>query len=137
MLYGFDIETAMIAECERRAAAGGVKNARFHCRDFVTEGTGLPVDSADYAMLFNILHAEDPLTLLREAWRILRPGGRVSVMHWNYDPATPRGPSMDIRPRPEDCLRWIAEAGFMAEEGVIDLPPHHYGLTGRKKGNTE
>lgn len=133
-LHGFDIEGGMVAECERRAAADGVRNARFLCRDFVAEGTGLPADSADYAMLFNLLHAEEPLTLLREAWRILRPGGRVAVMHWNHDPATPRGPSMEIRPRPEDCLRWMVDAGFVAEGGPIDLPPHHYGLTGRKKG---
>ena len=87
-------------------------------------------------MLFNILHAEQPLLLLHEAWRILKPGGRVAVIHWNYDPTTPRGPSMDIRPHPEDCLHWTEEAGFVVEEGVIDLPPYHYGLIGRKKGKT-
>jgi hypothetical protein len=42
-----------------------------------------------------------PEGLLREAYRILSHGGRLGIMHWNYDPATPRGPSMDIRPGPE------------------------------------
>ena len=56
-------------------------------------GAGLPGESVDYAMLFNILHAEDPQVLLCEARRILRPAGRVAVMHWNHDPNTPRGPS--------------------------------------------
>ena len=131
-LHGFDIEADMVAECARRAADEGVHNARFYQRDFVADGTGLPADSVDYAMLFNILHAEEPLVLLREAWRILRPGGRLAVMHWNYDPATPRGPSMDIRPRPEQCRAWAEEAGFRVEENVISLPPYHYGLTTRK-----
>ena len=135
-LYGLDIESEMIAACERRAAAEGVHNARFSQRDFVAEGAGLPGASVDYAMLFNILHAEDPQVLLREARRILRPSGRVAVMHWNHDPNTPRGPSMDIRPRPEDCLRWIQEAGFVVEGGPIDLPPHHYGLVGRERGDS-
>ena len=131
-LHGFDIDPAMVDECERRAKENGIRNARFHQRDFVADGTGLDSDSVDYVMLFNILHAEQPLVLLREAWRILAPGGRVGVIHWNYDPSTPRGPSMAIRPRPEDIRRWTEEAGFIVESCIIDLPPYHYGLIGRK-----
>jgi len=131
-LHGFDIEPAMIEECERRAREYNLRNTRFHLCDFAAEGTALPADSVDYAMLFNILHAEEPLPLLREAWRILAPGGRVAVIHWNYDPATPRGPSMDIRPRPDDCRGWLDQAGFAVIGGVIDLPPYHYGLLARK-----
>ncbi len=132
-LHGFDIEPEMVAECERRAAAEGVHNARFYQRDFVADGTGLGEGSVDYAMLFNILHAEDPLVLLREARRILTPGGRLAIMHWNYDPETPRGPSMEIRPRPEQCRVWAEEAGFVCEtKEKIDLPPHHYGWLLRK-----
>lgn len=131
-LYGFDIDPTMVQKCKRRARREGLANARFSRRDFVAAGTGLDPDSVDYVMLFNILHAEDPLGLLREAWRILSPGGRVAVIHWNYDPGTPRGPSMAIRPRPSDCQRWMEKAGFTVDSGVIDLPPYHYGLVGRK-----
>jgi ubiquinone/menaquinone biosynthesis C-methylase UbiE len=132
-LHGFDIELEMVAECERRAEAEGVHNARFYQRDFVTVGTGLSEESVDYAMLFNILHAEEPRLLLREAWRILGAGGTLAVIHWNYDPATPRGPSMDIRPRPEQCRAWAEEVGFVSEtDKKIDLPPHHYGWLLRK-----
>jgi SAM-dependent methyltransferase len=133
-LYGFDIEAAMIEECRRRARKAGIGNLQLYLRDFMKDGTGLAADSVDCAMLFNILHAEQPLTLLREAWRILRPDGRVAVIHWNHDPATPRGPSMEIRPRPADCRRWIEQAGFAVEGGIIDLPPYHYGLMGQKQG---
>lgn len=132
-LHGFDIESDMVAECARRAAAEGLHNARFYQRDFVAHGTGLPDESVDFVMLFNILHAEDPLTLLREAGRILRTGGRLAVIHWIYDPDTPRGPSMDIRPRPEQCRAWAEEAGFISETDIpIDLPPYHYGWRLRK-----
>jgi len=87
----------------------------------------------DYVMLFNILHAENPVNLLREAWRILAPGGHTGIIHWNYDPETPRGPPMAIRPRPENCLLWIKEAGFVIEKKHINLPPYHYGILARKK----
>ena len=57
----------------------------------------------------------------------------LGVMHWNYDPTTPRGPSMDIRPRPEQCAEWALEAGFrLRDPGIIDLPPFHYGMSSEK-----
>ena len=132
VLHGFDIEAAMIDECERLARREDLGNVHFERRDFVADGTGLPAESVEYAMLFNILHAEERMRLLREAWRILAPDGRVAVIHWNYDPSTPRGPSMNIRPRPEDCRRWLIEFGFSVADPIVNLPPHHYGLVGRK-----
>lgn len=132
-LYGFDIDGTMIQECNRRAQQEGISNLQLCLRDFVKNGTGLASESVDYAMLFNNLHAEEPLLLLREAWRILKHCGRAAIIHWNYDPSTPRGPSMNIRPRPADCQKWIEQAGFEVENGIIDLPPYHYGLIGRKR----
>ncbi|MBM4028035.1 MAG: class I SAM-dependent methyltransferase [Planctomycetes bacterium] len=131
-VYALDIEPEMIAATRAKARAANLTNVVARQRHFFGEGTGLEPQSVDYAMLFNILHAEEPLHLLREAWRILRPGGRVGVIHWNYDPNTPRGPSLTIRPRPADCRRWIEEAGFILVNDIIDLPPYHYGLCGRK-----
>lgn len=132
-LYGFDIEATMIEECKQLAWREGLWNVCFEQRDLAADGTGLPDEIIEYAMLFNILHAEERLSLLREAWRILAPGGRVAVIHWNYDPTTPRGPSMNIRPRPEDCRRWLIETGFTAADEIINLPPYHYGLWAEKE----
>ena len=130
-----DIEPDMVAATRGKAKEVNLTNIVTRQRDFFAEGTGLEPQSVDYAMLLNILHAEQPLSLLREAWRILTPGGRVGVIHWNYDPNTPRGPSLAIRPRPADCRRWVEEAGFDVVNDVIDLPPYHYGLCGRKGVN--
>ena len=132
-LHAFDIEADMIAATRALAEREGCGNVRLHLRDFVADGTGLPPTSVDYVMLFNLLHAEDPQRLLAEAWRILAPGGRLGVIHWNHDPATPRGPPMEIRPRPEDCRLWIAEAGFVLETPHVELPSHHYGIRARKE----
>ena len=130
-LHGFDIDPAMIEATRRLAEQENVRNVRLYLRDFVTEGTALEAASVDYVMLFNLLHAEDPLRLLREARRILVPRGRAAVIHWNHDPKTPRGPPMAIRPRPEDCRQWVTAAGFVIEAQHIDLPPYHYGIQAR------
>lgn len=132
-VHALDIEPGMIELVREKCESEGVGNIRPILRDFVAEGTGLPDGSMDTALLFNILHHEKPVALLREAFRVLRPAGIAAVVHWNYDPTTPRGPSLDIRPRPEQCIRWGKEAGFIFDENErFDLKPYHYGLLFRK-----
>jgi len=64
---------------------------------------------------------------------VLKPGGVAAVVHWNYDPTTPRGPALEIRPRPEQCIAWGQEAGLtFAGRERFDLKPYHYGLLFRK-----
>ncbi|MBI1367134.1 MAG: methyltransferase domain-containing protein [Planctomycetes bacterium] len=133
-VHALDIETEMIEATVRKAKQAGLDNVRVERRDFVTDGTGLPAESVDYVMLFNILHCERPELLLGEAYRVLSTGGRLGIMHWNYDPATPRGPTMGIRPRPEQCRTWAETVGFGCICSLpIDLPPHHYGWIMEKR----
>jgi SAM-dependent methyltransferase len=128
-VFALDIDAEMVGATAAKTSAEGLTNVEARQRDFVADGTGLPEGVADYAMLFNILHAEAPEVLLREAWRVLGAGGLLGIIHWNYDPATPRGPGMAIRPRPQQCLAWAQEVGFrLAGPKRIDLPPYHYGI---------
>lgn len=132
-VHALDIEPEMIETVRAKCLQEGVANARTEVRDFVASGSGLDDNSVDAVLLFNILHHAEPLGLLGEALRILRPGGRLAVIHWNYDPTTPRGPALEIRPRPEQCIEWSKTAGFAFDEGErFDLWPHHYGLLFRK-----
>ncbi|MEW6237566.1 MAG: class I SAM-dependent methyltransferase [Candidatus Omnitrophota bacterium] len=127
-LFAIDLEPEMIQITREKAAIHNLTNIVCMQRDFVQEGTGLPECSINYVMLFNILHAEQPDVLLREAWRILVPGKKLGIIHWNYDPSTPRGPSMEIRPRPEQCRVWAEAVGYQSQtKDPIDLPPYHYG----------
>ncbi len=133
-VHALDIEADMVEATRRKAAAAGLPNVCAERRDFVAVGTGLPDASVDHVMLFNILHCDQPEVLLREVWRNLSPGGRLGIMHWNYDPNTPRGPSMDIRPKPEQCRDWAMAVGFaLAVPDKVDLPPYHYGWVMEKQ----
>ena len=130
-MFTFDIEAAMIKRAETRAAGVGLTNVRAELRDVLTDGFGLPDESCDACLLFNILHCPAPETLVHEAGRLLRPGGRVLVIHWRSDVPTPRGPPLVIRPRPEHVQHWARGAGLTAG-AAIELPPWHFGVALRK-----
>ena len=102
-VYGIEIDPDMIEATRAKVVEEHLSNVQLILRDIIATGTGLADNSIGYAMLFNILHCELPEKLLRETWRILIPNGLMAIMHWNFDAATPRGPSMTIRPRPEQC----------------------------------
>jgi len=128
-LYTFDIEPAMVSRTQQRLRLAGLSNVACRARDVVDEGFGLPPSSVDAVLLFNILHCENPEALLRQAVDIVRTGGWVLAIHWRYDPDTPRGPSLAIRPKPEDVIGWSGHTGHLLYSGpTIDLPPWHYGL---------
>jgi ubiquinone/menaquinone biosynthesis C-methylase UbiE len=124
-VHALDVDPEMIAATTRRAEALRLSNVRPVLCDFVENGTDLPDASVRYAMLFNILHAERPLPLTREAFRVLAPGGKLAAIHWIHDASTPRGPALSIRPRPEQCQQWLVEVGFELILPLVSLPPYH------------
>ena len=128
-VHTFDLDPAMVATTAARATAAGLTNIRASVRDVATSGYDLPPASCAAALLFNILHAEDPIALLRSARDLVRPGGFVAVIHWRSDLATPRGPSRSIRPTPAQILTWAHTAtGLTPPASSLNLPPWHYGL---------
>ncbi len=125
----YDIEPAMVERTIQRAREAGLDTVRAEVRDVLTEGFGGAPQTKDACLLFNILHGEEPERLLAHAAQVVHPGGRVLVIHWRYDPATPRGPSLEIRPRPEQIIEWAQRTKMLRFVApVLDLPPWHYGL---------
>lgn len=128
-LYTFDIDPRMVARTRERAEHVGLRNVNCRLLDVMEHGFEVP-KPVDALLLFNILHCDEPIRLFRHAISAVKPGGRVLVIHWRYDGATPRGPSLEIRPKPEQIVQWAAKCGGLAWGGqVLDFPPWHYGLT--------
>ena len=125
--YAIDIDPEMVKAVARKAKELNLNNVEAILRDFVLEGSGLEDSSVDYVMLFNILHGKKPKTLLKEVYRILKPNGKIAIVHWNYNSTTPRGPPMDIRSKLEQCRSWAESVGFIFKK-KIGLKPHHYAI---------
>ncbi|HEY6625809.1 MAG TPA: class I SAM-dependent methyltransferase, partial [Ignavibacteriaceae bacterium] len=71
-VYAYDIEDTLKKELESKLKTNNITNVRLINRDFITDGTGLQNEEADYVMLFNILHAEESTNILKETFRILK-----------------------------------------------------------------
>ena len=76
----FDIDEAMVERTRQRAAAAGAYNVLYFVRDVFADGFGGDVGSKEECLLFNILHCEEPVRLLAEAARVVRPGGPVLAL---------------------------------------------------------
>lgn len=127
---GVDVEPEMIDSCKKKAEKQHLKNIDLLCGDISSPQVVKALDhykeTVNYITLFNILHCEEPLTLLNDVYRLLNTHGQVGVIHWK-DEETPRGPSLDIRPTPEKICQWAKEAGLTLKKHVA-LPPYHFGL---------
>lgn len=128
-IEAIDIDPKMVRRTRKRARQESLSNVSCSERDILSGGFKCESGSKDACLLFNILHGGEPLQILKEAARVVCPGGFVFIIHWRYDMATPRGPSMEIRPRPEQIINWVHETKLFVPKGpMIDLPPWHYGI---------
>ena len=126
-VHAFDIDEVMIRQLKEKTHRQNISNIELHLHDFIAQGSGLPDNSVDYVMLFNILHHDRPTSILNEVHRILKPGKSAGIIHWRSDIPTPRGPKPDIRPTPEQCKLWAVESGFIVQKEVL-LEPYHFGI---------
>ena len=127
-LFAFDMEEDMIEILNHKIHNEQINNIVLERRDILTDTTGLPENSIDYIMLFNILHHESPLDFINEAYRILKPKGKIGIIHWRSDITTPRGPDLNIRPKPEQMIKWFDKQKFHTDKQPFVIEPYHFGL---------
>ncbi len=89
--------------------------------------TKIPEATLDNVLLINVMfQSRDNQSILKEAARLLKAGGKVLVIDWKVEP-TPFGPPIKNRLTPEQILELSARLGFKLENR-FEAGPYHYGL---------
>jgi len=78
-VLAYDIDEEMIELMKTKINQLGINNIELHQSDFIANGTGLPANSVDYVMIFNILHHDHPEQILSEVFRILKKDAKAGT----------------------------------------------------------
>jgi ubiquinone/menaquinone biosynthesis C-methylase UbiE len=125
IVYAEDIQHQMIDAIKRRVAREGLSKT-------VTAVLGEPHDPklpgpVDAVLIVEAYHEMDqPVVLLRNVARYLKPGGRIGIVEFTKEGGGP-GPAMDVRVDPERVIS-DAEAAGLALESREHFLPYQYML---------
>ena len=134
-VYAVDIQEDMLSRLGSEARTQGRENIRVIIGDIEKpKGTMLKDGCVDGVVFSNILfQLADKVGSIKEAFRILKPGGRACVVEWQ-DLSFLVGVKQDNKSvvvSESECTNLFVESGFVFDN-KIDAGDHHYGLIFKK-----
>lgn len=119
-VYAEDIQPQMIEAIDRRVSREGLTNVKSVLGKAFDPL--LPSASLDAALMVETYHElDDPITLLKNVARALKPQGRLGIVDYKKDGGGP-GPPLEERVDPESVLRDAQAAGLRFIGGETFLP---------------
>ncbi|MGQ9826201.1 MAG: arsenite methyltransferase, partial [Desulfotomaculales bacterium] len=126
-VYGLDMTDEMLALAEENRRRAGVENVEFIKGDM--ENIPLPDDHVDVIISNCVINlSADKAGVFKEAFRVLKPGGRLAVSDLLWQKEVPSWVRQDVglwtgcvagALTVEECRRLLAEAGF--EETALEV----------------
>ena len=102
-VLGVDLAARLLERARRKATARGLTNVEFRLADMTA--LGYPDDHFDAVVsVFSIFFVPDMEGLVRELWRMVRPGGKLAVTTWGpriFEPAYSRWLAAIKQERPD------------------------------------
>ena len=129
LVYSTDILESALDHVSAEARRKGLNNLKIFRTDLeqADSCSVVPTGSVDLVILANIIHQlKNQSALLAETYRMLKTGGRMVVVEWN-DTASPIGPAVFSRVKPDEVARLAASAALKSA-GEISCDTYHYGL---------
>src|SRR5215510_12586165 len=89
LVLGVDLASRLLERARAKASVAGIDNVEFRLADMTA--LNYPDDSFDAVIsVFSIFFVPDMKGLVRELWRMVRPGGKLAVTTWGpriFEPA--------------------------------------------------
>nr|WP_281493791.1 metalloregulator ArsR/SmtB family transcription factor [Ancylobacter koreensis] len=128
---GIDLSAEMLAVARANLERAGVRNATVRQGDIYN--LALPRDAFDVVIVHQVLHfLEDAPRAIREAARVLRPGGRLLIV--DFDPhdlefLREQHAHRRLGFAPEIMESWLVQAGLVPQSHRLLAPKGEGGLT--------
>jgi ubiquinone/menaquinone biosynthesis C-methylase UbiE len=98
IVYAVDLQLEMLEILKKKLHRGKKNLCKIELLQGKADCVPLPNRSADLVLLANLWHELDsPEAALREARRLLRPGGKLAILDWRADFSAPPGPPQEHR----------------------------------------
>ncbi len=102
-VIGVDLSARLLDRARAKAKAHGLSNVEFRLSDMTS--LGYPDDHFDAVVsVFSIFFVPDMEGLVRELWRMVRPGGKLAITTWGpriFEPAHSRWQKAIKQERPD------------------------------------
>ncbi|MBT7832701.1 MAG: methyltransferase domain-containing protein [Chloroflexi bacterium] len=129
--YAIDVQEEMLKHVSKQATAAKLKNVK----TLVSQENKIPLDdeSLDGVALSNVLNeATKPKTLIKEAARLLKKSGWISIVEWLPVEGKPEvGPASSRRLVQQELRETVEALGFTTLTSR-QLTPHRYIIVARK-----
>ncbi|MCC6860168.1 MAG: methyltransferase domain-containing protein [Bryobacterales bacterium] len=127
-LFAVDFQPEMLARLREKLSRPDMP-ANLQLVEGSAHKTNLPSDSCDRILMANLWHELDEHPgVLREAARLLRPGGLLVILDWRHDVDRPPGPPLEHRIRMEDAVYTLEHSGFTVQ-GYGRVGSYNYLIT--------
>lgn len=131
-IYCLDINSDYLKLLQKEAQKNKITNIMIFNHNILTEEFVFP-ERVLAVLLFNILHCEHPKIIIKKLAQYLKPDAKFFVIHWRSDIDTPRGPSLEIRPKPEDIIALMESLGFEKDLYFKEISKYHYGISFKRR----
>jgi len=119
--YACDVSATMINWMEEN-----ISPQHPHIIPVKSEESSVPLDDeiADLVLMINLHHElEDQSLIIRESYRLLKPGGEICIIDWKKE-EMPHGPPVAIRWLPQDVEIQLKQSGFLDIKSYDEMPKH-------------
>jgi len=126
LVYALDTSAIMMEEIKARTVSLGLSNIYYKLTE--EYDLKLPAATVSFAMICNVLHeVDDKPRFLKEAARLLQPGGILAVIEWQKRPTT-GGPPQDERIATSELGDYIKQADLIQIQ-AFNFSENFYAMT--------